>query len=45
MKRLLLVFAAAAAVLPFAYQTASGGSAVSERSAATRAVCHRTASA
>jgi len=39
MKRLLLVFAAAAAVLPFAYQTASG------TSAATRAVCHRTTSA
>src|SRR5215212_130171 len=45
MKRLLLVFAAAAAVLPFAYQTASGGSAASGTSAATRAVCHRTTSA
>ena len=38
MKRLLLLFAAAAAVLPFAYTTASGGS------TATHSICHRTAS-
>ena len=38
MKRLFIVFAAAAAVLAFAYTTASGGS------AATRSICHRTTS-
>jgi len=44
MKRLLLVFAAAAAALPFAYQTARGGSAASGESTATRTVCHKTTS-
>ena len=38
MKRLMLLFAAAAAVLPFAYTTASG------KSTATRSICHRTSS-
>jgi len=34
----MLLFAAAAAVLPFAYTTASG------KSTATRSICHRTSS-